>query len=76
MSVENLAQVTGRTVIDTRFRALFFGDVDRALQGYDLTSHETNVLRAMSGCSVIKTGISIAGYRYRQLDERLDEEEN
>jgi hypothetical protein len=75
MSREDLAQVTGRTVIDTRFRALFFGDVDRALEGYDLTGHETNVLRAMSNCSVIRTGISIAGYRYRQIEARLGEEE-
>lgn len=75
MSMEHLAQVIGRTVIDTRFRTLFFGDVDRALEGYELTAHETGLLSAISNCSVIKTGISIAGYRYRQIDERLDEEE-
>lgn len=73
MSRESLAQVTGRTVIDTRFRILFFSDIDKALEDYDLAGHETDVLRAMSDCSVIKTGISIAGYRYRQIDERLDD---
>jgi len=32
-------------------------------------------LRAMANCSVIRTGVSVAGYRYRQIADRLDEGE-
>jgi hypothetical protein len=73
MSAENVAQITGRTVMDTRFRTLFFGDVNAALQGYELTDHEIEVLRRVSECTVIKTGLSIAGFRYRQIEQSCDE---
>jgi hypothetical protein len=75
MSVEHLSQIIGRVVIDTRFRALFYGDVDEALRGYDLTDHETKVLTAVANCSVIRTGISIAGFRYRQIEQSCDRDE-
>ena len=75
MSSEELARVTGLTIIDSRFRSLFFADVDEALEGYDLTGREVELLRAMAGCSVIRTGVSVAGYRYRQIEERMDEGE-
>jgi hypothetical protein len=74
MSAENLCQIIGRIVIDVRFRTVFFTAVDRALNDYDLTDHEIKVLTAMSNCSVIKTGISIAGFRYRQIERSCDEE--
>jgi hypothetical protein len=74
MSREHLAQIIGRTITDTRFRTLFFGDVDKALAGHDLTDHEVELLRATSNCSVIRTSVSIAGFRYRQLEQSLDDE--
>ena len=76
MSVEILCQIIGRVVIDVRFRTLFFTAVDRALNGYDLTDREIKILTAMSNCSVIKTGISIAGFRYRQIERSCDEEDS
>ena len=75
MSTSEMAQVAGQIIIDSRFRSLFFTEVENALEGYDLTAREIDLLRAMANCSVIKTGVSVAGYRYRQIEERLDEGE-
>jgi hypothetical protein len=73
LSAESLNQITGRTITDTRYRTLFFGDVDKALEGYTLTDHEIEVLRKMSSCSVIRTGISMTGFRYRQIKQSCEE---
>lgn len=48
MSQEAVSQIIGRAVVDAEFRELLFSNPDQALQGFDLTEDENEVLKNLS----------------------------
>ncbi len=45
MTDAQVRTIIGRAVIDADYRELFFKDPDKALEGYELTSEETQSLK-------------------------------
>ena len=63
MSLESVQTIIGRAVMEPEYRELLFSDLDKALEGYELTEEEAAALKGLER----KKFDAVAG----ELEERI-----